>query len=169
MPSRNKALPMETREFPEYSFNEYPKMLGKREGVEKDDPTYHVIANDAAHEKKLRDELPYLPVYIPPPSSMPMSDFRENMLELARLRDENAKLRAERGDNVVIDDSAKQPEPAPRAVETPDPVPATDARALAAGEDPNGDPWTKLPENEIPAKAPPPSIKPASNKLGNKR
>lgn len=173
---RNKALPMETREFPDYVYREYPKMLGDRQGCEKDDPTRHVIAESAEHEKQLREQHSHLPPFVAPPTSMAMSDFRENMLELQRLRDENRRLKLAAGE-VVTDEQPRTVEARP--VEAPDRgPPGTSAELLAAGEHPKGDPWADQPENAIaapvnpsikPAGASPPSIKPQNKLSGGKR
>lgn len=173
---RNKALPMETREFPPYVYREFPKMLGNVGS--KEEPNW-IVADNAQHEQALRDKYPNLPPWVPPAASFSQADIKAIQEELVKLRAENARLKA--GGDVVADvntELPRAPRPAPSVPVTggdaelnSDALREAELAKLAANEHPDGDPWAAQPENADPAATKPPSIKdrgraPPSNKLG---
>lgn len=175
---RNKALPVETREFPPYTYREFPKMLGNVGS--KEEPNW-IVADNAQHEQALRDKYPDLPPWVAPAASFSQADIRTIQEELVKLRRENALLKA--GGAVVPDDIKVETElpraPRPSVPRTgdggdvnSDALREAELAKLAANEHPDGDPWAAQPENANPAEnAKPPSIKdrgraPPPNKLG---
>lgn len=172
---RNKAIPPRRRDYPEYTYVEYPKIIGKHP-----DTGDSLRADSKAHEAELRRQFPGLPAWIPPPTSLSMKDMRSLVEERDSLRAEVARLKA-MGVEVALPDNVLQSKEADEQADAPQSgedapshqaTPGTAAELVAAGEHPAGDPWADQPENADPAtSAKPPSIKdrgrtpPPSNKL----
>jgi hypothetical protein len=97
MAGRNKAIPINPMVFPEYEYQEYPKMLAKIKGGAPDGTDLLVIANDKKHEQELREEYEEkgepLPVFR---STAPITalDFNTAQDHIAALKAELLKFKS---------------------------------------------------------------------------
>lgn len=97
MAGRNRAIPVDPRVFPEYEYNEYPKMLLKVPKGAPDGSDLLVIAENKKHEQELRDEYAAKGIEIPAfRSTAPITamDFHTAQDQIQALKAELLKFKS---------------------------------------------------------------------------